>query len=164
MKKALKFLSIALILSSCSPTVRLDTPEPVKIDVNMKVDVTTEAKQSNAKVKTQSSSQKSSGAGPLQRRRLRMAEIQDLKNNRIIGEANDGLLSIRQLPDDSTWAEYTRKLVREENRDRRDIFEQEAQETGKPAEIIAKEFARRMRQASFPNEWVQTEQGEWKKN
>ncbi|MFH1066868.1 MAG: DUF1318 domain-containing protein [bacterium] len=158
MKYAL--LTLALVLVSCAPTIRLDTPQPVKIDVNMHVDVTTSQKNGAKSSETPATTKKS----PLESRRLRMAEIQDLKNNRFVGEGNNGLLSIRKAPDDSKWRNYAEKLVNEENADRQEVFEQEAKDTGKPTELVARDFAQKMRSAAFPTEWVQTESGEWKKN
>ncbi|MFZ5805899.1 MAG: DUF1318 domain-containing protein [Verrucomicrobiota bacterium] len=156
MKKITPFLLLALV--SCSPTVRLDTPEPVKIDVNMKVDVTTTEARKTAESKQPSEN------NPLQTRRQRMAEIQDLKNNRIAGESNNGLLVIVKSPDDPQWKTYAEKLIQEENKDRAEIFAQESKATGKPSELVAKDFAKKMRDAAFPNEWIQTESGEWKQN
>lgn len=160
--KHIPLVSVLIVtLVSCAPTIRLDTPQPVKIDVNMKVDVTTEQKTGSAASKTATTTTKKS---PLESRRLRMAEIQDLKNNRFVGEGNNGLLSIRKTPDDPKWNTYAEKLVNEENADRKAIFEQESQDTGKPMELVARDFAQKMRSAAFPMEWVQTESGEWKQN
>lgn len=157
--KYILFSAIALV--SCSPTVRLDTPEPVKIDVNMNVNVTNENKKTDSSAVVKAAD---ADASPLEARRRRMAEIQDLKNNRIIGESNSGLLVVVKTPDDAKWQEYTDKLVKDENKDREMIFEQEAKTSGKPVDLIAKNFAKKMRDASFPNEWIQTESGEWKQN
>lgn len=151
----------AIALAACSPTVRLDTPEPVKIDVNMQVNVTNETKKSDSSAAAKTTE---AAASPLEARRHRMAEIQDLKNNRIIGEANNGLLVIVKSPDDPKWKGYSEKLVREENKDREEIFQNEAKTSDKPVELVAKDFAKKMRDASFPNEWIQTESGEWKQN
>lgn len=154
--------TLAIVLVSCAPTIRLDTPNPVKIDVNMHVNVTTSTAQKTGAGSTETPS--TTKKSPLESRRLRMAEIQDLKNNRFVGEGNNGLLSIRNEPNDPKWHAYAEKLLQEENADRKAIFEQEAKDTGKPAELVARDFAQKMRAAAFPMEWVQTESGEWKKN
>lgn len=156
--KTPKSILLLFALAACSPTVRLDTPEPVKIDVNMKVDVTTDEKQKIAEAKEE---QQKAESNPLQSRRLRMAEIQDLKNNRIIGETNSGLLAMIKEPEDKEWGSYAKKLISEENKDRMEIFEQEAQTTGKPVDAVAKSFSKKMREAAFPGEWVQDESGQW---
>lgn len=153
-----KMLLLTLILpAACAPTVRLDTPEPVKIDVAMKVDIYTHEEESSGVA----GPGKKKETSPSERRRNRMAEVQELKNARVVGEGFDGSLKIKNVPTDPTYADYAQRVVAKENVDRQAIFEDEAQAEDKPVEVIAREFAQRAREASFPGEWVQPEPDQW---
>ena len=144
--------------ASCAPTVRLDTPEPVKIDVSMKVDVYTHEEKTSGGSTT---SEKELTAE--EQRRNRMAEVQNLKNDLIIGEAQNGMLKVKEVPVDPVYADYVQRVVAQENEDRTEIFRREAAGKDKPVEVIANEFAKRARESAFPGEWIQLSSGEWKK-
>ncbi|MGF1677601.1 MAG: DUF1318 domain-containing protein [Candidatus Methylacidiphilales bacterium] len=146
-----------LALGSCAPTVKLSTPEPVKIDVAMKVDVYTHQQTSSG-----STAETSAPKTPRETRRIRMMEVQSIKNDRLIGEGNEGYLVMRQAPTDPVYADYAQRILSEENSDRSRIFESDAKEQNKPIEAVAREFAKRAREASFPGEWIQDADGEWK--
>lgn len=153
-----KYLLLTLILPvACTPTVRLDTPEPVKIDVAMKVDVYTHEQESSGTA----DQKKQKEASPAERRRQRMAEVQELKNDRIVGEGHDGFLKMKDVPTDPVYADYAQRIVAEENADRQALFEQEADAEDKPVDVVAREFGERAREASFPGEWVQPEPDQW---
>lgn len=149
----LGFLS-PLLFISCAPTVNLSTPDPVKIDVNMNVHVTTD------EVKKSIDGGKE-GYSPRQERRARMAEVQTLKNNRIIGEGNEGLLVLKEPPVDPAYQSYVTRVIKEENADRQMVLNDEAETKKQPVSVVAKDFARRNRDAAFPGEWVQQEDGSW---
>lgn len=148
---------ILLAWCSCAPTVKLSTPEPVKIDVAMKVDVYT-----HQQVSSGSNDETTAPKSPREARRLRMMEVQTLKNDRLIGEGNEGYLVMKQAPTDPVYADYAQRILSEENTDRSRIFESDAKEQNKPAEVVAREFAKRARESSFPGEWIQDETGAWK--
>lgn len=143
-----------LLLAACAPTVNLSTPDPVKIDVNMKVHVTTEA----VKKSVEGSEE---GYSPRQARRARMAEVQTLKNNQIIGEGREGLLVLKEPPVDPAYQSYVTRMVKEENADRQMILNDEAETKKQPVSVVAREFARRNRDAAFPGEWVEQDDGKW---
>lgn len=148
-----------LALASCTPTVRLDTPEPVRIDVNMKVDVTSR----DAKEKSGTADEKETAdLSPAQRQRNRMTEIQNLKNDRVVGERKDGLLELRRKPTDPTYASYASELMENENADRLQLFKAAAEESGRPLEAVRKDYADARRQSAFPGEWIQEPDGSWK--
>ena len=143
---------------SCAPTIRLDTPAPIVIDVNMKVDV----------VQSQAPGTLPADAGaalkqksPRQKQRERMAEIQTLKNDRVIGEANTGYLAVVNKPAKPEYADYAQRIVTEENADRKAIFEEAAKTEGKPEADVAKAYALRWSQGAFPGEMVQDSTGKW---
>jgi uncharacterized protein len=147
-------VTLAALLAGCTPTVRLDTPEPVKIDVAMKVDVYSHEVKKDK-------DDGSAALSPAERRRNRMAEVQTLKNNRSIGEGNDGLLHVRDLPSDPAFAAYAQQVVQDENADRTALFTTKAEESGKPLAAVRTEFAAAARQSAFPGEWLQEESGAW---
>lgn len=148
--------SLLLALASCAPTVNLGTPEPVKINVNMRADIYTHDDKDKPKTAANDESET-----PAQRRFNRRGEIQDLKNNRVVGEGNDGLLWIREEPKDAKYADYAKKTVAEENADRSAEFKSRSEELKKPLDVYIKDFAHKAYQASYPGEWVQKEDGTW---
>jgi uncharacterized protein YdbL (DUF1318 family) len=142
--------------AGCAPTVNLSTPEPVKIDVNMNVHVTTEEVKKTV-----------DGAdadySPRQALRDRMAEVQTLKNNRLVGEANTGLMEVKELPADPAYKSYVERVVLQENQDRQAVINAEAEAKKLPVSVVAKDYARRKRESSFPGEWIQQDDGTWTK-
>jgi hypothetical protein len=82
----------ALFLTACaSPTVNLATPQPIKVDIAMRLDVYQHAKEASKK----STSSVATSTDPVEARRNRMADIQTFKNSRLVGEGRDALLAIR---------------------------------------------------------------------
>lgn len=145
-------------VAGCTPTIRLDTPEPVKIDVGMKVDVYTHDK----KEKTSKGEEENpEDLTPQERRRNRMAEVQTLKNDRVIGEGKDGFLSVHNPPTDPKYLDYAEKVVGEENEDRKLVYEREANTKKKPVQVVALEASKRLRDSAYPGEWVQKDNGDW---
>lgn len=157
---ALGFL--VLIASGCAPTIRLDTPEPVQIDVNMKVEVV----QKNAPALSGTGGTGNAVDSPKeksarQKQRERLAEVQTLKNDRIVGEATTGLLELVNPPAKKEYAEYAAKIVAEENTDRQVIFAEEAKQDGSTVEAVAQKYASRRQQGAFPGELIQGAEGTW---
>ena len=143
-----------LLLAGCA-TVRLDTPEPLKVDINMKVDV--EQKGGTAgKVEMTTLS-----AG--EERRMLSHQVQELKNDHKVGEGRDGLLVLKEMPKDQAYVDYAKTVVAKENGAREKLFAEKAQIEKKSEAQYAKEFAQRVRQASYPGEWIQEDDGKWKK-
>lgn len=146
----LGFLNFFLI--ACAPNVKLSTPEPMKIDVNMKVEIVQKPSPPN----TQSQSPVAMS------RRNRMTQIQTLKDNRVIGENQNGYLTVLNIP--PTWKDqdtYIRSLTEAENNDRQFLNTMESRRTNKPLTTIEKENAQRFQASAFPGEWIQTDTGEW---
>ena len=132
--------------------MRLSTPEPVKIDVNMKVEV----------VQKPSTANETNLPPVATTRRNRMSEIQNLKDNRIIGENQNGYLTVLNIP--PTWQNqenYIQSLVKAENTDRQFINTMESRRTGKSLASLEKESAQRFQASSFPGEWIQNSEGKW---
>lgn len=147
------FLLSASFLAGCSPTVNLATPEPVKVDIGVRLDVyqkTPPAKkgeQSNIAIAAN--------------RRLRSGEIQQLKNDRVVGEDRDGYLALLKPPKDATYQAYAKKVVADENADRAFLYLSSAQAQSKPLEIIEGEYAKLWSDRAFPGESIQKEDGTW---
>jgi uncharacterized protein YdbL (DUF1318 family) len=144
----------ALLFASCTPTIKIATPDPVVFDVNMKVQIETKDAKDKAAVDADT---------PDQRRRYRMAEVQKLKDNRIIGEGKDGLLYLREKPGEAEYAAYATALVESENKDRTEAYANSATSDSlkRPASYWAEEAAKRYRDGAWPGEWIQNPDGTW---
>jgi uncharacterized protein YdbL (DUF1318 family) len=144
----------AVGLAGCSPTVNLATPEPVKVDVNVRLDVYQKTAPTKAK-------EEQSNLQIAANRRERSGEIQQLKNNRIIGEDRDGYLDLRQPPADPNYLAYAKGVVDAENADRSFLYLANAQSKSEPLELAERDYAQLWRDRAFPGEWVQKEDGTW---
>jgi uncharacterized protein YdbL (DUF1318 family) len=149
-------------LGGCkAPTVNLATSEPIKVDINMRLDVYQFSSPTTQKPAQAQASP--SARTPESRRRNRMADIQQFKNQRLVGESHEGLLVIRTKPD-GEFGDYVRITVEEENADRTELMKSlaESQKTSLP-EIQAKQ-AELWRNRSFKGEWIETPgpDGTWK--
>lgn len=90
-----------------------------------------------------------------------MAEVQNLKNDRVVGENEFGFLTIVRLPKDPAYAAYAQKVVRAENRDREVLYTQIAKREKEPLVVIQKKYSLLWREHSFPGEWVESNKGKW---
>jgi len=159
----LAFLPILLIiLAGCStPSVNLSTPDPIKVDIAMRLDVYQHTppagdKKSAAKPTAES-------ADPQERRRNRMADIQQFKNSRIVGEGRDGLVVIRvETPGD--YGDYIRKVVAEENRDRMALMKATAEKEKISLPEVQNRQASVWQKMAFKDEWIEIpdKSGGWK--
>ena len=143
-----------VILAGCAQ-VNLNTPEPLQVDVKMKVDVENKG---NISAKGEES--------PLsvaEERRMLSHQVQELKNDRKAGEGKDGLLVLKEVPKDPTYADYAKSVVAKENAAREKLFAEKAEVEGKSAQEYAREFAERAREGSYPGEWIQENDGKWRK-
>jgi len=141
-------------VSGCVPTVNLATPKPVAVDINVRLDI-------YQKTPVTKQSDEQSSLTIAKNRRLRSGEIQQLKNDSVIGEDRDGYLTLRRTPADATYLAYAQKVVADENADRSFLYLANAQAQNKPMEMIESTYADLWRQRAFPGEWVQQENGTW---
>ena len=136
------------VLAACNPTVRVATPEPLKVDVDMRIDI------------YQHATGDVPAAGPdaeaQDRRRTRMAEIQNLKNARVVGENRHGLLSLVQPPP-GEYGDYVRRTLEAENGDRLALMKQLAAERRVPLADVETEQATLWRERAFTGEWIEVE-------
>ncbi len=143
-------------LAGCSPTINLATPEPVKVDVGVRLDVYQKTAPTKAK-------EEQSNLEVAANRRMRSGEIQNLKNDGTIGEDRDGYLDIINKPADPKVLSYAQGVVTAENADRSYLYLANAQTQSKPIELIERDYAQLWRDRAFPGEWVQKEDGTWTK-
>jgi uncharacterized protein len=147
-------IAVAGCLEGCAPTINLATPQPLTADINVRLDVY--EKTSPSKAQDEQSSLEIS-----KNRRLRSGEIQQLKNDGVVGEDRDGYLDIRRKPADLKYLEYANSVVNAENADRSFLYLANAQSQNKPLEEVENQYAQLWRQLAFPGEWVQNANGTW---
>ncbi|MDX1475736.1 MAG: DUF1318 domain-containing protein [Reinekea sp.] len=90
----------------------------------------------------------------IKQRRFRTAEIQEFKNNRIVGENYRGYLEILELPP-GKYGDYVRRTVDEENKDRITIYGHQASQLNLHPEEIERSSAKVIYNRAFRGEWVQ---------
>jgi uncharacterized protein YdbL (DUF1318 family) len=144
----------SLGLGGCAPTVNLATPQPVKVDIGVRLDVYQKSAPGKAK-EEQSNLQIAAD------RRLRTGEIQALKNDRVIGEDRDGYLDVRNPPADPKYLAYAKSVVDAENADRSALYLSNAQTQAKPIELVERDYAQLWRDRAFPGELTQKDDGTW---
>jgi uncharacterized protein YdbL (DUF1318 family) len=160
---ALTTTSISLILlAGCKngPTVNLSTSEPLKVDplkvdLNMRVDVYQHA---DPNVQKRATTAQPTATEDVQTRlRNRMGEVQVLKNNRLVGESRKGLLEIRnQSPGE--FGDYVSRTVDAENKDRTAMMQDIAQKKNLPIEEVQRQQAELARNKAFNGEWTEVPQ------
>jgi uncharacterized protein len=95
-------------------------------------------------------------AGELkQRMDQRLAQIDNLKKEEIVGENNRGFLEERKPGAGTT--------VTEENQDREAVYALLAKQTGSTPDAVGRARAKQIAANSRPGVWVQDEGGAWKK-
>lgn len=154
MKKTLIPLAATLLSSCAAPTVNLSTPDPVKVEIDMRLDVFQHSEQKDAKPEG-----KKSSSDPALARRNRMAEIQTLKNSRLIGEGRDGLLSLRVDPT-GDYGEWARATVKAENADRMVLMKAEAERLKASLPQIQAKQSDVAQKMAFKGEWIEVEKGD----
>jgi uncharacterized protein YdbL (DUF1318 family) len=152
------FVTVLAALAGCkAPSVNLATPEPIKVDIAMRLDVYQHG--GNRTAQSPRSEQKTD---PAQRRRNRMADIQDFKNQRLVGENREGLVTVL-APPQGEYGDYVRQTVDAENADRLEQMKDlaEARKTSLPD--VQKEQAALWRNRAFAGELVEveTQPGTW---
>ena len=85
----------------------------------------------------------------------RLARVDDLKSQQVVGENNRGLLEVRQP------AAGADSLVTEENRDREELYALIAKRANTTPELVAKARAKNIAERSKAGIWLQDESGKW---
>jgi uncharacterized protein YdbL (DUF1318 family) len=141
-------------LSSCAPTINLATPDPIKVNVAVRLDVYQKTAPTKAK-------EEQSSLEIAANRRLRSGQIQQLKNDGVVGEDRDGYLDMRKTLTDPKYLDYAQGILSAENADRSYLYLTNAQTQNKPLELVEREYAQLWSDRAFPGEWVQKENGTW---
>ncbi len=156
MSRRLIALTVLLAAGCKGPTVSLSTPEPIVVDINMRVDV---YERGGGSAGATAAKPKPSGNVPAAdaSRRARMGDIQTFKNSRLVGENRQGLLVVRDQPAGS-YGQYVAKMVSEENADRLVLMRQLAGERNMSLEDIQQQQGELWRNRSFSGEWIEVPQ------
>ncbi len=138
-------------LASCKtlPEVPITTPEPLEVNLNMRLDV---YQYRGDEPLDREAAKNASEA--TQRMRNRMQEIQALKNNQLVGEDHRGLLLIREVPE-GDWGVQMKKAVAAENADRTLIMRQKARESNRTLHEVESEQWRLRTQQANTGEWIE---------
>ena len=154
MKPPIILSMLVLTAAGCSgPTVNLSTPEPIVVDINMRVDVY----ERSGGAKTAEPEKAGAGgdvASADARRRSRMGDVQTFKNSRLVGESREGVLVVIEKPEGS-YGRYVEKVVAEENADRLVMMRELATERKLPLQDLQKQQGELWRNRSFRGEWVE---------
>jgi hypothetical protein len=143
----------ALVLAGCAgPTVNLYTPEPVKVDIAMRLDVYQHQKEEKP-------GQPAPATNPGPDRLNRAADIQTFKNSRLIGESASALLSIRVEPAGEE-GDHLRKIVEAENTSRMALMKEQSTRDKIPLSAIQKKQADLARKMAFKGEWIEIEKAD----
>ena len=149
-RRTLLVFSIAGFAGCSSIPIDVGTTEPVKVDIAMKVDVYQHSDPGAAKkVVVQAPP-----TDVAKSRRNRMAEIQILKNSRIVGENHAGYLEVRNSPP-GEYGDYVRSTVDAENADRARLIEKLAKEKGLTVAEVERQQAELFRKDAFAGEWIE---------
>jgi uncharacterized protein YdbL (DUF1318 family) len=135
--------------------VNLSTPEPIVVDINMRVDIYEGggAKAADT-VKAQTTGDL---VGADARRRSRMGDVQTFKNSRLVGEDHMGLLAVLDKPE-GTYGDYVVETVAAENADRLIMMKDLAAERRVALADLQLQQGELWRNRSFNGEWVQVQE------
>ncbi|WP_202214719.1 DUF1318 domain-containing protein [Methylacidimicrobium sp. AP8] len=137
-------------MSACAP-LYLHSPKPLLFDVDLDTEIRSPPLQSGA----------AAPANLQERRRTHMAEVQALKNARIIGETSNGYLQIVAEPAEAGYRSYIHRIVEEENRARYLLYASEAKKLGETLSGVEARYAERWQDNAFPGELIQKPDGSW---
>ncbi len=88
----------------------------------------------------------------------RLPEVNRLKDALVVGEDNKGYLALKGEIGDAD-----KKLVDEENADRKEVYEMLAKQTNASVEVIQARRAAQIAERSKAGIWLQEPDGEWYK-
>jgi Protein of unknown function (DUF1318) len=140
-----------LALTACKqlPAIPLTTPKPLEVNLNMRLDVY----QYRGDEPLDKEAAKSASEAT-ERMRNRMAEVQTLKNNHLVGEDHRGLLQVREVPA-GDWGPQMKKTVAAENEDRVLLMRHKAKESNRALHEIEGEQWRLRTQQANTGEWIE---------
>lgn len=151
----LSFWTSCLLLTACAgPTIKVSTPDPIQVDINMRVDVYQHEAGGSAAKKDSPKANEPASSTPESRRRNRQADIQQFKDSRLVGEGHAGLL-VLMAPPPGDYGQEVARIVNEENADRTAIMKDLADRSKRSLAEIQSEQATEWRIRSFQGEWIE---------
>jgi uncharacterized protein YdbL (DUF1318 family) len=161
---ATALVMLALLLGGCGGfPVHVSTPNPLKVDVTMRVDIFQHARQTTDDTAEKPAEPEAAAKDTIEsRRRDRMPEIQRFKNSRLVGENHYGLLTIRDAPA-GPYGQRVKETVDAENADRDALMKTLAAQHHVARSRIEADQAELWRERAFPGEWIEQQQadGTW---
>jgi len=186
MKKTIKWCAVAIFLVGCA-RVDVGSKEPIKLDVNMRLDIYQHVASDAASIEDMvSGPQKKEGAAPqqtslfdlivpaayaqdasgfpaevaaaIERRKARRERIVLLASQGYVGENKQGFIDIF----DKTSLDSAKiELVEQENKDRLIIFEYVAKKNGASVAETGKIFAERIQKDAAAGTPIEGTPGQW---
>lgn len=153
--------SVSKTLENAAKNITLNTPDPIKVDMKITLDVYQHDGQESKK-----EANESDDIAEVSRRKYnRQAEIQELKNSRLVAETHQGLLLLREQPA-GTYGGYVKETVDRENSDRKALMIEDARKRKIELHDIEKERFDANVKNSHPGEWIEVpdpdRSGGWK--
>ena len=132
-----------LAVTGCAMKVPLSTPEPLKMDISMTIDV----RQQSAINLGEKRQLGETEVAALRRREARSGQVWTMKNDGVAVETEKGYLEARTK---TGWTPaIVEKTVAEENADRKFMYEAEAMAQSRPVAVIEEEAGRLLRQQAY---------------
>jgi hypothetical protein len=142
---------LLMLLAGCQAfKVNLSSPEPIKVDVSMRLDVYQYKGDEPGKTDAAQVTYEEA----VERQRNRMSEIQLLKNNRFVGEDHRGLLNLREKPA-GDWGDYVERTVNAENEDRTILMRRTAKDSNRALHEVQDEQWKLRTGKAYKGEWVE---------
>ena len=144
-------LCLAALTSCKLPEVNLATPEPIKVDINVDLNVYQHATPEKA-AEAEAAAENTDEAA--KRKYNRQEEVQKLKNQRFIAETHRGTLLLREQPA-GDFGEYVKKTVDAENADRMLLMTTDAAKAKRELREVMLERYQANHAAANPGEWIE---------
>lgn len=150
-------LLAAVLLAGCKiPAINLATDEPIKVDIDMRLDVY-QHNDGEPAAESEAPAATTASGDPAERRKDRSAEIQTFKNSRLVGERHDGLLAVLDEPP-GEYGDHIRQTVARENTDRMAEMTAAANEQRVSLDEVQKAHGKLWENRSFSGEWIEVSQ------
>jgi uncharacterized protein len=150
-------LALVCLLGGCGVPVNVRTPNPLQVDVTLKVDIVQRKVETAGEEETPAPTSDAGTSDEETRRRDRMGQIQTFKNSRLVAENRNGLLTIMRLPP-GEYGKQVAQAVAAENADRTVLMKVEAGKRRLPLASVEAEQAAAWRERAFPGEWIEEQQ------
>ena len=141
-------------LENAAEKITLNTPEPIKVDMKITLDVIQHDAPGAKKEETEEKRDTSDLAAVNRRKFNRQEEIQKLKNSRFVAETHQGLLIVREEPA-GAYGSYVKDTVEKENADRNTLMIEDARKQKRELHEVQKERYETNVKNAFTGEWVE---------